>query len=74
MLPLCNRGLLKALIKERSIMRRLMLPSAAIVCAVVGVAVAAEAIKSGLEVGQPATPFNVRDITGPNAGKTLCYR
>ena len=55
-------------------MRRLMLPSAAIVCAVVGVALAAEAIKSGLEVGQPATPFNVRDITGPNAGKTLCYR
>jgi hypothetical protein len=55
-------------------MRRLMLPSAVIVCAAIGVTVAGEAIKSGLEVGQPATPFNVRDITGPNAGKTLCYR
>jgi hypothetical protein len=51
-----------------------MLPSAVIACAVAGVAVAADAIKSGLEVGQAATPFNVRDITGPNAGKTLCYR
>ncbi len=55
-------------------MRRLLLPSAALVCAVAGAALAAEAIKSGLEVGEPATPFNVRDITGPNAGKTLCYR
>ena len=55
-------------------MRRLMLPSAVMVCAVAGVTIAAEPIKSGLEVGQPATPFNVRDITGPNAGKTLCYR
>ena len=55
-------------------MRRLLVPSAALVCAVAGAALAAEAIKSGLEVGQAATPFNVRDITGPNAGKTLCYR
>ena len=55
-------------------MSRLLLPSAAIVCAVAGAAVAAEAIKSGLEVGDPAPPFNVRDVTGPNAGKTLCYR
>jgi hypothetical protein len=54
-------------------MRRLLLPTA-VVCVVVGAAVAAEAVKSGLEVGDPATPFNVRDITGPNAGKTLCYR
>ena len=55
-------------------MRRLMLPSAVLVCAVVGVTFAEEAVKSGLEAGKPATPFNVRDITGPNAGKTLCYR
>ena len=54
-------------------MRRLMLPSAVLVCAVVGVTFAQE-VKSGLEVGQHAPPFNVRDITGPNAGKTLCYR
>jgi len=54
-------------------MRRLLLLSAAMVCAGNGVAMAEE-LKSGLEVGAAATPFNVRDITGPNAGKTLCYR
>lgn len=67
------RSSLVAFIKENSSMRRLMLPSAVILCAAFGVAIAEE-IKSGLEVGKPATPFNVRDITGPNAGKTLCYR
>jgi len=30
--------------------------------------------KSGLQVGDAATPFDVQDITGPNKGKTLCYR
>lgn len=31
-------------------------------------------LKSGLQVGDSAPAFNVRDITGPNAGKSLCYR
>jgi hypothetical protein len=30
--------------------------------------------KSGLEVGDFATPFDVQDITGPNKGTSLCYR
>ncbi|HEY1379401.1 MAG TPA: hypothetical protein VGF55_21545 [Gemmataceae bacterium] len=55
-------------------MRRLLLPPAAVVCALAGAAAAGEAIKSGLAVGDPATPFEVRDVTGPNAGTTLCYR
>jgi len=55
-------------------MRRLMLSSAVLVVAAVGATRADEPIKSGLEVGKAATPFNVRDITGPNKGKTLCYR
>jgi hypothetical protein len=71
---LCGRVLTSVITKESSFMRRLMLPSAVLACAVAGAAVAADAIKSGLEVGDAATPFNVRDITGPNAGKTLCYR
>jgi hypothetical protein len=29
--------------------------------------------KSGLQPGEPASPFNCRDITGPNKGKSLCY-
>ncbi len=39
--------------------------------AMAGVAIAAE---KSLSVGDPVPPFNVRDITGPNKGKTLCYR
>lgn len=31
-------------------------------------------LKSGLPVGESVPPFNVRDITGPSKGKTLCYR
>jgi len=55
-------------------MRRLLVPSAALLMVATGVAVAAEALESGLQVGDRTSPFNVRDITGPNAGKTLCYR
>ena len=29
---------------------------------------------SGLQVGDSAAPYNVKDCTGPNAGKSLCYR
>jgi hypothetical protein len=55
-------------------MRNLLVPSAAFLVATVGVALAAEELKSGLQVGERTSVFNVRDITGPNQGKTLCYR
>jgi hypothetical protein len=38
------------------------------------VAFAGDKAKSGLPVGEKVPAFNVRDITGPNKGKTLCYR
>jgi hypothetical protein len=41
---------------------------------VVGAAYAADALESGLPVGDNVPAFNVRDITGPSTGKTLCYR
>lgn len=41
------------------------------VLAVTGLALAAE---KSLSIGDPVPAFNVRDITGPNKGKTLCYR
>ena len=41
---------------------------------VVGAAYAAEKLESGLPVGEKVPAFNVRDITGPSKGKTLCYR
>jgi hypothetical protein len=35
---------------------------------------AATEVRSGLPVGEIVPAFNVRDITGPQKGKTLCYR
>jgi hypothetical protein len=32
-----------------------------------------KALKSGLQPGDRTTPFQTRDITGPNKGKSLCY-
>jgi hypothetical protein len=32
------------------------------------------AVESGLKPGQPATPFQVVDVTGPHQGEQLCYR
>jgi hypothetical protein len=48
--------------------------AAACLLALTGIAIAADEVKSGLPVGEFVPAFNVRDITGPNAGKTLCYR
>lgn len=38
------------------------------------VALAGDAPKSGLQIGDSPSPFDVQDITGPNKGTTLCYR
>jgi hypothetical protein len=40
----------------------------------VGASLAGEPVKSGQAVGDHVSPFDVEDITGPNKGKTLCYR
>jgi hypothetical protein len=40
----------------------------------VGASHAADTVKSGQSVGDAVSPFDVEDITGPNKGKTLCYR
>lgn len=36
--------------------------------------VGAAELESGLQVGDRAGAFNVKDCTGPSAGKSLCYR
>jgi hypothetical protein len=41
---------------------------------VMGACFAGDAVKSGPKVGESVGPFDVDDITGPNKGKTLCYR
>jgi hypothetical protein len=40
----------------------------------VGASLARDVVESGLKLGSFVTPFDVDDITGPNKGKTLCYR
>jgi len=49
-----------------------------LVCSVVGLTVsgvaAAADLQSGLQVGDSAGYFEVKDCTGPAAGKSLCYR
>jgi hypothetical protein len=60
-------------LKEEQSMQRIWMPSIALAAAVAGVLVAAE-VQSGLKPGEHAGAFNVKDITGPNKGKSLCYR
>ncbi len=54
-------------------MHRIWMTSMALAVAACGALVAAE-LQSGLQVGDHAGAFNVKDITGPNKGKSLCYR
>jgi hypothetical protein len=57
-------------------MKRFFIPMFAMI-AMAGFAFAAEKkaeVKSGLAIGTPTTAFNVKDVTGPSAGKSLCYR
>lgn len=54
-------------------MRNLLAAVAAV--AILGsAAVQAGDLKSGLELGDRTSAFNVKDVTGPNQGKSLCYR
>jgi hypothetical protein len=45
----------------------------AVLAGLAGLGAAAASLKSGLEPGESTSPFQVRDITGPNKGKSLCY-
>ena len=55
-------------------MRRIMGPALGLVVACVSTAVIAGGIESGLQVGDKAGAFKVKDITGPKTGTSLCYR
>ncbi len=55
-------------------MRKLVLPSVALLIASMSAVAAAGDVQSGLQPGDSAGAFNVKDITGPNKGKSLCYR
>ena len=53
-------------------MKRFIVPAFALL-ATAGFVIAAE-VKSGLAAGESPAAFNVKDITGPSKGKSLCYR
>ena len=53
-------------------MNKLVTLSACLV--MVGAGVARAELKSGLSKGERVPAYFVRDITGPSAGETLCYR
>lgn len=55
-------------------MRNFMIPSALVVAGLLAAPAMGEEVKSGLQVGDSAGAFNVKDCTGPNKGKSLCYR
>ncbi len=48
--------------------------SAVVSIIVMGTSLAGDAVESGLKPGEPVSAFDVEDVTGPNKGKTLCYR
>lgn len=50
------------------------LPAVVASIVAVGAIRAGELVTSGPKVGSLPTPFDVDDVTGPNRGKTLCYR
>jgi hypothetical protein len=53
-------------------MKRFIISVSALLVAA-GLAVAGE-VKSGLEPGESPAAFNVKDVTGPSKGTSLCYR
>jgi hypothetical protein len=53
-------------------MTRFIVPAFAVL-ATASLVIAAD-LKSGLDKGESPAAFNVKDITGPNKGKSLCYR
>ena len=55
-------------------MRRILVPVALAAVAVLGCIASADELKSGLQVGESAGAFNVKDVTGPAKGTSLCYR
>ena len=51
-----------------------LVPTIAIVALSFSATAVAGDLESGLQVGDRAGAFNVKDCTGPDAGKSLCLR
>lgn len=55
-------------------MNRLLASGAMLAIAACAATSMAEDLKSGLQLGESAGFFLVKDVTGPNKGKSVCYR
>ena len=55
-------------------MRQILGSSLAVLLAWTASIATAGGIESGLQAGDPAGAFNVKDVTGPRQGTSLCYR
>lgn len=56
-------------------MKRLLVTTAALLLVgLVNSVTLADDLESGLKVGVSPGAFNVKDVTGPNKGRSLCYR
>lgn len=55
-------------------MKRALAPAVALAAVSTGAMLLAADIESGLQVGCSTQAFIVKDITGPAAGTSLCYR
>lgn len=70
------RGPGRVHLKEEHMRSRFALGLSAVVVSLLvgGTGRAGDPVESGLKPGEFVSPFDVDDITGPNKGKTLCYR
>ena len=59
--------------KENMAMKRVLIPSVALLIAGMCTATSAD-VTSGLQVGEKTKAYNVKDVTGPKKGSSLCYR
>ncbi len=55
-------------------MQRVMIPAMGLMVACVASVGIAGDLVSGPQKGEPAKFFQVKDVTGPRKGKSLCYR
>lgn len=55
-------------------MKRILVPSLVAATALFCAAAIAGDLESGLQVGDSAGAFTIKDVTGPASGKSLCYR
>ena len=55
-------------------MRQLHVAAVGLLVACSSTLVSAEEIQSGLQPGDAVGAFNVKDVTGPRKGDSLCYR